>query len=205
MLYIDCGDSCIKAFGKEFVFRPSFSNLANIGTPSELSAVFSDLFMVGFENFIADVPLSCQQIATRERSRRLLPAALQVLWACTEDDLTALTGGYTPSAKGLRYQVGFMPINDIITMARHLLFHGMIGDKPPKASGGRKYKKDFDPTEWIDFAIVHLGIEEEKAQQLSMTRLQRLIATKYPEDENKDYPTREEYKALKAHLAKKAA
>jgi len=125
----------------EWVFRPSFKNLSRIGSPSEIVSIFGDLELA---------------------HKSVLQAALHILYSCyeSEDDggLVRLLGGFAPNYHGTKilYQVGKMPTENIIALARSLLKHGMIGTK--KSDGGGDYVPQWNPAEFIDLARTALKL-----------------------------------------------
>jgi hypothetical protein len=60
-------------------------------------------------------------------SERLLSAAMHVMQACCEEDLTAIIGEWKGWSRYVVYRPGMMPRNDIVVMAQQLMQHGVIG------------------------------------------------------------------------------
>jgi len=152
----------------DWVFRPSFKNLSRIGSPSEIVSTFGDLYGASYDGM----------------------AALHILYSCYEgeDDggLVRLLGGFAPNYHGTKilYQVGKMPTENIVALARSLLKHGMIGTK--QSDGGGDYVPQWNPAEFIDLARTALKLPLAEAEQLTMTRFQRLIDQAYPDAKKPD-------------------
>jgi hypothetical protein len=98
--------------------------------------------------------------------------------------------------------MGKMPIADVITIARSLLKHGMIGEAP-KRDGG-EYSSEFNPAEFVDLVCTLLKVSQSEAEEMTMTRFQRRFEQMYPEKkkEKAERISREEYEQLKAALNK---
>ena len=191
-------------------FRPNFKNLARIGSPAEIVDVFGKLFCADGQRF-QRVPDSLFVIVEQSLMKEALSAAHQVLFACHDeqdvDALVSLIGGYAPSYKRDRlvYQVGKMPIKDIITLARSLMRHGMIGET--ERGGGGEYASEWNPAEFADMVATILKVSQDEAEQMTMTRFQRRFDQLYPDaKKNRESRiSREEYEQLKAAIAAKRA
>ena len=91
-----------------------------------------------------------------------------------------------------------MPASEQVVIARHLMHHGIVGKAKPSKGGGQ-YSDRFDAAEYIAAARVHLGLSSADAEALSMTEFQTMLAMKYPESQEKQIPSRDEYrKAMQA-------
>ena len=78
------------------------------------------------------------------------------------------------------------------------MHHGIVGKAKPSKGGGQ-YSDRFDAAEYIAAARVHLGLSSADAEALSMTEFQMMLAMKYPESQEKQIPSRDEYrKAMQA-------
>ena len=110
----------------------------------------------------------------------------------------------TLKAGGEEANPGTMPAAEQVILARHLMHHGIIGKAKP-GKGGGQYSDRFDAAEYIAAARVHLGLSSADAEGLSMTEFQTMLAMKYPESQEKQIPSRDEYrKAMQsAHMKEK--
>lgn len=160
--------------GSEWTFAPSLARIASLGHPREIVELYADLFHV-------------------ERAARVARYVLASL--CEQDDPTPLVG-WLCADDGSEH-AGLMPPAEQIIIARHLMQHGITGKSRPGGGGGR-YVPEFNASEYIAVARVHLGLSTADAEALSMTELQGLLDAKFPDrDEKKagDVPSREEYEA----------
>ena len=119
--------------------------------------------------------------------------------------MVKLLGGFSPNYHGTKilYQVGKMPTENIIALARSLLKHGMIGTK--ESDGGGDYVPQWNPAEFIDLARTALKLPLAEAEQLTMTRFQRLLDQAYPDAKkpDRDIMNKETYMALMRDIEKK--
>lgn len=193
----------------DWVFRPSFRNLSRIGSPSEIVTIFGELYGAEYDGIMRECPSAFMPRLLELAHKSVLQAALHILYSCYEgeDDggLVKLLGGFSPNYHGTKilYQVGKMPTDNIITLARSLLKHGMIGTK--KSDGGGDYVPEWNPAEFIDLARAALKLPLAEAEQLTMTRFQRLIDQAFPGEKKpeRDIMSKESYMALMRDIEKK--
>jgi hypothetical protein len=161
--------------GREFTLIPSLAAMSHIGDPREIVRVFHELH--------------------HPMMRRARNAAILVIWSCCDEDaISDLTGD--------AFTQGTWPDSEMLIIAHHLMRHGIIGTAKPKASSRRdqgQYAERFDPSEYIDAAMIHLGLVRADAETLTMTQLQRMIESKHPKKPGADI-SREEYRAAMAKL-----
>lgn len=155
-----------------FIFRPNFRNIASLGEPKELVALFASV--VGESDALQSVD------------------AMAVLWACAADEdqeNAAALIGYMGDAG---YVPGAMEDAHKIHIARHLLMHGMVGvvDKPAEAPRDEKPTAEFKASHFVALAVAHLGMSTNDAWGLSMTALVDALNAKFPQVQNpkKDEP-----------------
>ena len=177
-MLIECGFvRAVALDGVEFTFTPSLARIATLGNPHEIVGLYAALHG----------PQS-------EREAGYILACL-----CDQDDPTPLIGWI--DSDGLR-QPGTMPASEQVVIARHLMHHGIVGKAKPSRGGGQ-YSDRFDAAEYIAAARVHLGLSSADAEALSMTEFQMMLAMKYPESQEKQIPSRDEYrKAMQAAMKK---
>lgn len=207
---ITCGD-------EEYFFRPSFINMTRIGEPKEIVQAFYDLhhdevsglLQSALESYGLIPGWLIQHIKSTSYGRKALLAAMTVLAACCEDDLTPLIGEIRPakaSGKAFKIRRGSMDDFDMLVIAQSLITHGIIGKakvrKLQRHEGGEA-TTDFKAYEYISAARNHFGMSRGEAEQLSMTEFTLLIAAKYPDQKGF---TKDEYDAVADdYLAKQAA
>ncbi|MFC1015262.1 DUF6246 family protein [Pasteurella multocida] len=198
------GEFSLSFNNKEYIFKPSFKNIAKIGTPTDIVNVYSVLFgkEVTFllnESLKAnkDVQAYALNIAfSPVLGRKVLSCALTILNACNDSDLSGIFGYYKPSNKGIVYRIGAVNTKDVIALSKHLALHGIIGniDLKTKENKRSEYTSEFDVEEYISAARCHFGLSRADAENLTMTEFQMLIKSKYPEQQKKSTLfTEEEY------------
>ena len=159
------------------MFTPSLARIATLGNPHEIVGLYAALHGPHAEREAAYI-LAC---------------------LCDQDDPTPLIGWI--DSDGLRHP-GTMPAPEQVVIARHLMHHGIVGKAKPSKGGGQ-YSDRFDAAEYIAAARVHLGLSSADAEALSMTEFQMMLAMKYPESQEKQIPSRDEYrKAMQAAMKK---
>lgn len=173
-MLIECGFvRAVAPDGAEFTFTPSVARIASLGDPHSIVKLYADL----------------------HGTRAEIEAGYVLACLCDQDDPTPLIGWI--DGDGLR-NPGTMPAAEQVILARHLMHHGIIGKAKP-GKGGGQYSDRFDAAEYIAAARVHLGLSSADAEGLSMTEFQTMLAMKYPESQEKQIPSRDEYrKAMQA-------
>jgi hypothetical protein len=213
----EIGELVVSDAKNDYFFRPSFLNMAKIGDPKEIVETFAELHSDEVINTLSraveaygHVPVWLSEIVLKpEFSKKAISAAMNVMQACCDADLSPIIGELRPSKRGKKaftYLAGSMPLNDIIVIARSLITHGIIGKAKVRRlqrheSGS--YVSEFNAFEYISAARNHFGMARVEAEQLSMTEFQLMLAAKYPDQKGL---TSEEYDAVADdYLAKKAA
>ncbi|ELV1577774.1 hypothetical protein QN007_003407 [Escherichia coli] len=213
----EIGECLIACGDEEYFFRPSFINMTRIGEPKEIVQAFydlhhdevSDLLQSALEAYGLIPGWLIQHIKSTSYGRKAFLAAMTVLAACCDDDLTQLIGEIRPakaSGKAFKIRRGSMDEFDMLVIAQSLITHGIIGKakvrKLQRHEGGEA-TTDFNAFEYISAARNHFGMSRGEAEQLSMTEFTLLIAAKYPDQKGF---TKDEYDAVADdYLAKQAA
>jgi len=206
---ITCGDD-------DYFFRPSFINMTRIGEPREIVQAFYDLHHDEVSGLLqsalevyGNIPSwLIQHIKSTSYGRKAMLAAMTVLSACCDRDVSPLTGEIRPakaSGKAFKLRRGSMDEFGMLVIAQSLIAHGIIGRakvrKLQRHEGGEA-TNEFNAFEYISAARNHFGMSRAEAEQLSMTEFQLLIAAKYPDQKGF---TKDEYDAVAdEYLAKKA-
>ncbi|PHR55970.1 MAG: hypothetical protein COA43_14730 [Robiginitomaculum sp.] len=187
MIRVSFGDVNVSAMGEDFIFRPTFINALKLGSPKEIVKTFSDIHMLDAKQEILSSEYASEYL--KSFVKRILPTACYVLANCCDDDCSDLVGTFN----GTKYRAGLLPIDDIVVISKHLLKHMIIG-KPDnkKQSKNNEYSDEFDVAELVDIAMLNLGLSEQEALSLSMTRFQSMVKIKYPEPHS-DIPSDQEY------------
>lgn len=198
----EIGELRISLADKSFFLKPSFRAMNEIGAPKEIVEMYATLNGADYlavMQHVGNLPFGAQMQVMKTVSkpvygRHVLSAAYIVMQACCEEDVSILIGGWKPTARGVRYVPGVMPVNDIIIIARNLLDHGIIGKSPLKvpqrSESQEKTTSEFNVSQYIISARTHFGMTREEAEDLSMTEFQQMIKNKYPEPKGL---TREQY------------
>lgn len=198
----EIGELRISLTDKSYFFKPSFRAMNEIGTPKEIVEMYATLNGADYlqtMQHIEGLPPGAQiqvmkAVSKPVYGRHVLSVAYIVMQACCEEDVSMLIGGWKPTARGVRYVPGVMPVNDIIIIARNLLDHGIIGKSPLKvpqrSESQAKTTSEFNVSQYIISARTHFGMTREEAEDLSMTEFQQMIKNKYPEPKGL---TREQY------------
>jgi len=200
----EIGECLITLGDKDYFFRPSFANMTRIGEPKEIVQAFYHLHNDEFTVLVTKAveAYGCapkwlmDYIARPQFSKQAVYAAMSVLTACCDDDVTPLIGEVIPGKSGkwtFVYRAGKMPLSDMVLIAQALITHGIIGKakvRQLQKNETGQATAEFNAFEYISAARNHFGMSRTEAEHLSMTEFQMLLASKYPEQ--KGY-TREEY------------
>jgi len=160
------GEIGVSAEGLEIILRPSFYAMSQIGSPTEIVELF--------KNVMSDSPT--------------LADCIRVIWACTDEDVSRLTGYLNEK---LEFVKGLMTDNDIVVIARCLLKHGVVGDTDQINKAYREsneFVTEFNARQNAAIAIAHLGFSERDAWSLTMTGLIEALMQKFPKDQESSAP-----------------
>ncbi|HDW8052593.1 TPA: hypothetical protein RM804_004225 [Yersinia enterocolitica] len=184
----------------DYFFRPSLKNMTKIGAATEIVEIYavlngSELNHVLTPAINANLPAALMPNKAIEKcSEHILAAAIRVIEACCDSPVTALVGEFKGWRNCIVYRPGKVSKEAIITLARELIEHGVIGKakirKLQKNEGKNEYSSEFNAMDYINSARIHFNISRAEAEQLTMTEFQLLLKAKYPEDKGF---TREEY------------
>lgn len=212
----EIGECLITAGDDEYFFRPSFINMTRIGEPWEIVQAFYDLHhdeVSGVLQSALDaygvIPAwLIQHIKSTSYGRKAMMAAMTVLAACCDRDVTPLTGEIHPakaSGKAFKMRRGAMDEFDMLAIAQSLITHGIIGKAKVRRLQRHESKEsttEFNAFEYISAARNHFSMSREEAEKLTMTEFTQLLAAKYPDQKGF---TKEEYEAVtEDYLARKA-
>lgn len=198
----EIGISDSREGGKDFLLRPSFAAMARLGEPAEIVRIYGTVngsdaqqLLVACAGALKCVPAWVSP-SFNLLADRLLSAAMHVMQACCEEDLTAIIGEWKGWSRYVVYRPGMMPRNDIVVIAQQLMQHGVIG----KAKVRRLQRhesgettSEFRAFDYISAARSHFGMRRDEAAALTMTEFQLLLAAKYPDQKGF---TREEYEKI---------
>ncbi|MFK8259107.1 DUF6246 family protein [Erwinia sp. AnSW2-5] len=204
--YKEIGECLITAGEDEYFFRPSFAAMSRIGEPQEIVQAFYDLhndevtplLQRGLDAYGTIPAWLLAHVSRREIGKPATLAAMSVLAACCERDLSRLIGEIIPGKSGkwtFVYRKGLMPAVEMVLIAQSLITHGIIGKakvRQLQRHESNQATTEFNAFEYISAARNHFGISRDEAEQLSMTEFQMMLAAKYPDQKGF---TREEYEA----------
>ncbi|WP_338637051.1 DUF6246 family protein [Erwinia persicina] len=214
--YKEIGECLIIAGEDEYFFRPSFAAMSRIGEPQEIVQAFYDLhndevtplIQRGMEAYGTIPAWLLAHVSRREIGKTAIMAAMSVLTACCEHDLSRLIGEIIPGKSGkwaFVWRKSAMPAVEMVLIAQSLITHGIIGKakvRQLQRHESNQATTEFNAFEYISAARNHFGISRDEAEQLSMTEFQMMLAAKYPDQKGF---TRDEYEAVADdYLAKKA-
>lgn len=161
--------------GTEFLLRPTFKAMASLGTPRELVELLA--CVLAPPRYHRALPAF-----NRYEANRHFRACCDVVSACCESDITALTGH--PGSRWGSWVPGGASVRDITAIARSLVMHGMIGVLPgdeqkPRADDGAG-SEELHMAEYVALAVAHLGLSEADAWGLTMTGFAMIAKAKFP-------------------------
>ncbi|MBE5683532.1 DUF6246 family protein [Pantoea agglomerans] len=202
--YKEIGECLITAGEDEYFFRPSFAAMSRIGEPQEIVQTFADLHHDELTPLIerateayGHVPAwLIEHIRSCSYGKRALMAAMTVMQACCEVDLTDLIGEFRPArVKGRTFKrrMGLMGGFELLLIAQSLITHGIIGKakiRQLQRHESGKATTEFNAFDYVSAARNHFSMTRSEAEQLTMTEFQHMLAAKYPDQKGF---TREEY------------
>lgn len=208
----ELGISDSREGGKDFVLRPSFGAMARLGEPEEIVKLYAEINGSDAQKVFYDCDEAFGGVpdwmlpVINKVSDKILSASMLVLQACCEEDLTGAIGEWSEIEGKIMYLPGIMPKEDIVTLAKELMLHGIIGNAKVRRLQRHEEKEtttEFNAAEYIAAAQTHFNIGLSEASQLTMTAFQLLLAAKYPDQKGF---TRDEYDAIaNEYLARQAA
>lgn len=208
----ELGISDSREGGRDYVLRPSFEAMARLGEPEEIVKLYAEINGSDAQKVFYDCDEAFGGVpdwmlpVINKVSDKILSASMLVLQACCEEDLTGAIGEWCEREGKIVYLPGIMPKEDIVTLAKELMLHGIIGNAKVRRLQRHEAKEtttEFNAAEYIAAARTHFNIGLSEASQLTMTAFQLLLAAKYPDQKGF---TRDEYDAIaNEYLARQAA
>ncbi|EIX9215891.1 TPA: hypothetical protein PIN45_001686 [Klebsiella pneumoniae] len=208
----ELGISDSREGGRDYVLRPSFEAMSRLGEPEEIVRLYAEINGSDVQRAFYDCDEAFGGVpdwmlpVINNLSDKILSASMLVLQACCEEDLTRAIGEWSEIEGKIMYLPGIMPKEDIVTLAKELMLHGIIGNAKVRRLQRHEAKEtttEFNAAEYIAAAQTHFNIGLREASQLTMTAFQLLLAAKYPDQKGF---TRDEYDAIaNEYLARQAA
>ncbi|HCB9204087.1 TPA: hypothetical protein M2P46_002157 [Klebsiella variicola] len=207
----ELGISDSREGGRDYVLRPSFEAMSRLGEPEEIVRLYAEINGSDVQRAFYDCDEAFGGVpdwmlpVINNLSDKILSASMLVLQACCEEDLTRAIGEWSEIEGKIMYLPGIMPKEDIVTLAKELMLHGIIGNAKVRRLQRHEAKEtttEFNAAEYIAAAQTHFNIGLREASQLTMTAFQLLLAAKYPDQKGF---TRDEYDAIaNEYLARQA-
>lgn len=212
----EIGECLITVGDDDYFFRPSFLNMTRIGDPQEIVQAFYYLHNDEVTPLLQKALMAygvipewlLRYMGRPQFAKQTIYAAMNVMQACCDRDVSALIGELVPGKSGkwgMVYRKGAIPMQNIVLIAQSLITHGIIGKAKVRQLQRHETGKattEFNAFEYINAARNHFGMSRQEAEQLSMTEFQMLLAAKYPDQKGF---TREEYEQVAdEYMAKKA-
>ncbi|HFI6433354.1 TPA: DUF6246 family protein [Escherichia coli] len=185
MIHVRTGQFAVVVDGRRYDFNPCFAAMAKIGSDRELVEYFATVHGGKYPQRLPTDSDLRNRIMARCYGE-IVQTSIHVLKCCSEDETWPLLGEcwFTPSGK-LRLKPGLMPTDDVITLAQHCMYHGLIGDGPEEYAGEIRegeYKPTFDVLEFVYSAVAHLGLSESEAWNMTMTGYMAAVRAKTPQE-----------------------
>lgn len=162
MINTEVGELAVWVGTRRWLFRPSLLAMARLGTPEHIVHLYAAVHG-GF-------------------SSQAFLAAVEVLWACNEDEDTGDLTGYCRTYG--KWVPGKLPPEDVHILARSLMVHGVTSSLPPERPAGapddrKRYTRGFQAAETAALAMAHLGLSERDAWNMTMTGVALAMRAKY--------------------------
>lgn len=172
MILTEIGEIGVHVGDDVYVLRPSLYAMTRLGEPAEIVEIYATVMT--------------EVVSPSERWEQFR-AALAVLHACAEDDLSDIIGYLNDK---LKFVVKRMPPQHVLPLARALLEHGITGALPPQngKDDDVEYTREFNAREYVATAVAHLGATEREAWQMTMTSLVGALRAKFPKVEDLKKP-----------------
>lgn len=165
MILTESGEIGVHVANKTYLLRPSFYAMSQMGSPSEIVEIYATVMA---------------EIEEHKLKERQFQDALFVIYSCSESDLTEVFG-YVDEQ--MQYVERLASKDDVLTLARCLLKHGVTGAHKPEPMNSNEppeYLTEFKASDCAAMAIAHLGFSEREAWGLTMTSLTSALRSKYP-------------------------
>lgn len=176
-MLLSYGYTEIEYCGEIYRFTPSFKNIERIGSPKEIIDVFEAVINPSYDWYVT------------------LRASLRVLTACCDKTIPVDLTGESKLSQWSNKIIYAKPksgmtIEQVRILAIHMLSHGVVGKVDIKTESGNQKITDFDVSEYIESAVIALGMSYEEAANMTMTQFVKCMRAKFPDIESKESETR---------------
>lgn len=155
------GEASAMVDGTEYLVRPSFAALAEIGDPEVL------------DDYVRQV-CSAYEILLQDKmpTVSMLGCCANILDVCS-DLPSEWLGCYTENRK---FKQGKVRIDELVIMAHHCIKWGVQGDSKWKSKPSKKQYENrmFDPADFVSILIDEFHMSSSDAWNCTMTEFQRL-------------------------------
>lgn len=193
----EIGEQGITIGERELLLRPTLYAMTTLGTPEEIVELFTKLYqrpaliehMTGDTDgaqFAGDI---YNLTLARRYWREMLFLSWQVITACAGDADPAYFIG-EPGQRYGSYRLGKIPAEQMLLLARSLMYHGCVGrshDEGKGASTGGVYSPAFDALHYVSLAVAHLGMSEDDAWHMTMSSFQAHWEAKHGKQKERRY------------------
>lgn len=183
------GELAIHAGGRDFVFRPLFCRVAELGSPREILELVNESQVSGWDGFVA---------------------AYQILITLADDDHTdedlewLLGRFFIEEGHGLQYEAGQVDFENIHILGSKIIRDATIGrpsNRDMAKAKSSKPSKEFDPAEFVAIGDAHLG--GVNWWNKTMIELQKACKAKTEDGKEEDSITHEEITNLYDYIDKR--
>ena len=201
------GEAALYVGEREYILRPSFLSMSQIGDDESLIGYASWINMAMIKLKSAPETIGVLDMST----------AIFIIQCCCDEDIPELGCiiGSDWSGK-LFYKESDVCARDLIVIADHLVRYGINGVETQRSITAKRFGSknksngEFKIAEFVASAIAHLKLSAKDAWQLTMAEFQLAIDSLYPDTDKKaNLPTQKEvestYQLVLAARARKAA
>lgn len=183
------GEVGLSIEGREFLLRPSFLAISQIGDDDSLLSIASSINNAKLKLETRPHEIGVLDIST----------AIFIIQCCCDDEIEQLGHIIGSDWTGkLYYNEGAVCGNDLIVIADHLVRFGVNGIETKRSRTAARFndkreKFTFKVGEFVASAIAHLKLSAKDAWDLTMPEFQMAIDSLFPDTDPKaNMPTQDE-------------
>jgi|GEM_PF-3117108 len=180
----DIGQCKVISGGVEYIFTPSFINIAQIGEPDEIIRKFNYILdQMSINEISSSFNYYTKAVRLTYIARLCLSTAIDILQCCCDKNLPeSLVGGWDDKSRYvLSNKRSGMPPTDILVVAGMLMKFGLIGDVGARSNSGDASSDGFNAFKFISFAEDRLGKTSDEARNMTMVQFQHSFDSHFPE------------------------
>lgn len=178
----------------EFNLIPSLRNMSKLASAKDLLKIYNEIHDPAYPVWI--------------KSNR----ARDILLACSDsydihEHLNEFVCDTESQEMKLKSGEGKISLNDQLVVAAALIRHGVAGVNRPEYEGSKESASEevteFDVNKVVADAMVHFGLSESDALDLTMSKFSYLLAAKFPPTNKQSKPTLDQHaEAMKMLMEK---